>query len=129
MEDRFSKGLAVRKKVLGEAPVSQRVSASHGELNADLQKFLTEFAWGDIWSRPQLGLRERSIATIAMLTALNRSTELKTHIEGALNNGVSLEEVAEVFLHSAVYCGFPAAMTSMRIAREVAASRLAQTGN
>ncbi|MDX3904638.1 MAG: carboxymuconolactone decarboxylase family protein [Pigmentiphaga sp.] len=125
MEERFKKGLAMRKQVLGEAPVSQRVEASRGALNADLQQLLTEFAWGDIWSRPQLGLRERSIATIAMLTALNRSTELKTHIEGALNNGLSMEEVAEVFLQAAVYCGFPAAMTSMRLAREVAAARSA----
>lgn len=123
MGERFDKGLAVRKQVLGEAPVAQRVNSAQGELNADLQQYLTEFAWGDIWSRRQLSLRDRSLATIAMLAAQNRPTELKTHIGGAINNGMTMEEVAEVFLHAAVYCGFPAAMTCMRLAREVAAAR------
>lgn len=128
MDERFTKGLATRKQVLGEMPVAQRVASAQGELNADLQKYLTEFAWGDIWSRGQLSLRDRSLATISMLAAQNRPTELKTHIEGALNNGVTMEEVAEVFLHAAVYCGFPAAMTCMRLAKEVAAARQGGAG-
>lgn len=123
MNDRYAKGLAVRKKVLGATQVEATVKAAESALNENLQKYLTEFVWGDIWSRPELSMRDRSLVTLGMLTALNRSVELKTHIRGALNNGLSMEEITEVFLHGAVYCGFPAAMTSLRLAKEVAAAQ------
>jgi 4-carboxymuconolactone decarboxylase len=123
MNDRYAKGLAVRKEVLGSTQVEATVKAAESALNEGLQKYLTEFVWGDIWSRPGLSLRDRSLVTLGMLTALNRSVELKTHIRGALNNGLTMEEIAEVFLHGAAYCGFPAAMTSLRLAKEVAAGQ------
>lgn len=123
MNDRYEKGLAVRKSVLGGTQVDATVKAAESALNEGLQQYLTEFVWGDIWSRPELSLRDRSLVTLGMLTALNRSVELKTHIRGALNNGVRMDEIAEVFLHSAAYCGFPAAMTSLRLAKEVEAAQ------
>ncbi|MGD9945369.1 MAG: carboxymuconolactone decarboxylase family protein [Burkholderiaceae bacterium] len=122
MNERYEKGLAVRKQVLGGSQVEATVKAAESALNEDLQKYLTEFVWGDIWSRPEMSLRDRSLVTLGMLMALNRSVELKTHIRGALNNGLSIDEIAEVFLHGAAYCGFPAAMTSLRLAKEVVAA-------
>ncbi len=117
-KDSYDKGLALRKQVLGDTSV-QRIIDNATDLNTDLQEHLTAFVWGDIWAREGLSLRDRSLITLAMLTALNRSTELKTHVKGALKNGVTEAELREVFLHSAAYCGFPAAMTSLRLAREV----------
>jgi 4-carboxymuconolactone decarboxylase len=119
MTARYDKGLELRKKVLGAAPVSAIVERAKGAFNEDLQEELTSFVWGDIWSREGLGLRERSLITLAMLIPLNRATELKTHVRGALRNGVTREEIREVFLHAAAYCGFPAAMTAFRLAKEV----------
>lgn len=119
MSERFEKGLELRKTVLGAAPVVANVERSKGAFNEDLQEHLTSFVWGDIWSRGGITLRERSLITLAMLVPLNRSTELKTHIRGAIRNGATAEDIREVFLHAAAYCGFPAAMTAFRLAKEV----------
>ncbi len=118
MTDRAQRGLAARRKVLG-AGVDVILEKAKGAMNEDFQRMLTDFVWGEVWARDGLSLRERSIATLGMLTALNRGVELKTHIRGARNNGLTWEEIVEVFLQSAPYCGFPAAMTSLRLAKEV----------
>ena len=120
MEDRFEQGLAIRRKVLGEAHVERSLKA-RAPLTHDMQQCITEFAWGTIWSRPGLALRDRSLITVAFLTALGRQHELKHHLLGALRNGVTPDEVKELFLHSSLYCGFPAAQEGLRAAREVLA--------
>ena len=102
MNERYAKGLAVRKQVLGGSQVEATVKAAESALNEGLQKYLTEFVWGDIWSREQLSLRDRSLVTLGMLTALNRSVELKTHIRGALNNGLTMDEIARFIMLNAV---------------------------
>ncbi|WBO21333.1 carboxymuconolactone decarboxylase family protein [Sphingomonas abietis] len=89
-----------------------------GDIAHDLQTLVTEVAWGDVWTREGLDRRSRSIMTIGMLLALNRSAELKAHVIGALNNGLSIDELREMILHAAVYCGFPAALEGMRVLRE-----------
>jgi len=117
-EELYQQGMATRRKVLGEKHVSRR-QASDDPYTKQHNEIVTQLAWGAIWSRTQLPLKTRSLVTIAMLTAINRSDELKGHINGALNNGATPDEIAEVFLHSAVYLGWPAAGTSLRIAVEV----------
>jgi 4-carboxymuconolactone decarboxylase len=87
-----------------------------------LQELVTQYAWGDVWNRPGLPRRERSMLVLSMLTALNRPHELKLHLRGAINNGVTREEIREIFLQAAIYCGAPAAMDSFRVAREVFAT-------
>jgi len=119
----FDKGLALRKKVLGEAHVERSLKAAQAsDFTRDLQHYVTAFGWGEIWARPGLTLRERSLLNLAMLTALNRPHELRTHIRGAINNGVTEAEMREVFLHTIAYCGFPAAIDSFRVAQEVLGS-------
>ncbi len=118
MTERYQKGLELRRAVLGPN-VDRIVEGSRGDINENFQNYLTEFVWGDIWSRDGLGMRERSLVTIAMLMALNRPVELKTNIRGALSNGATAREIEEVFLQGAAYCGFPASMASLRIAKEV----------
>ncbi|HYC14791.1 MAG TPA: carboxymuconolactone decarboxylase family protein [Stellaceae bacterium] len=116
--DTFDAGLKMRMKVLGEAHV-KRSLADVDDFNRDLQQLVTGFGWGQIWTRPGLALRERSILNLGMLTALNRPHEFKVHVRGALNNGVTREEIREVLLQTALYCGFPAAIEAFRLAREV----------
>ena len=113
----FEKGVAMRREVLGDAHVDRSL-AGVTDLTATLQKMVTEWAWGDIWQRPALSKQERSMLNIGMLTALNRSHELRAHVRGALRNGVSEEKVVEVILQTAIYCGFPAALDSMRTVAE-----------
>ena len=120
MEDRYEKGLEIRRRTLGDAHVDRSLKA-RDELTHDMQQCITEFAWGTVWSRPGLGLRDRSMITVAFLTALGRSHELKHHLLGALRNGVTTTELKELFLHSGLYCGFPAAQEGIRAAREVIA--------
>jgi 4-carboxymuconolactone decarboxylase len=115
---RFVAGLAVRKAVLGEDYVNNSL-ANADAFMATIQQFLTENAWGTVWTRPGLDLRTRSLLNLAMLTALNRPNELKLHLKGALNNGVTKEEIAEVFLQAAVYCGAPAGLDAFKIAQQV----------
>jgi 4-carboxymuconolactone decarboxylase len=116
--EQFEKGLKVRKEVLGEAYVNASLAAAD-ELTAPLQKLVTEWCWGEVWTRPGLERKTRSFLNLAMLTALNRPHEVKIHVRGALNNGVTEQEIVEVILQAAIYCGVPAAMDSMRIAAEV----------
>jgi 4-carboxymuconolactone decarboxylase len=84
-----------------------------------MQEFVTEYCWGEIWNRPGLDRRTRSFINLAMLTALNRPHELRLHVRGALNNGISKDEIREVFMQAAIYCGVPASIGSFRVAREV----------
>ena len=116
--DLFDKGLATRREVLGSEYVDQAIRNADS-FSLPLQELVTQYAWGDVWNRPGLPRRDRSLLVLAMLTALNRPHELKLHLRGALNNGVSREEIREVFLQAAVYCGAPAAMDSFRVAREL----------
>lgn len=108
----------MRRAVLGDAHV-ERAETSKTELTEDFQDLLTRFVWGEIWSRPGIDRRTRSCITIAMLVALGREEELAIHVRGALNNGVTREEVKEVLLQTAVYCGIPAANTAFRVAAAV----------
>jgi 4-carboxymuconolactone decarboxylase len=118
-DELYDKGMATRRRVLGEKHVAGR-QASDDPYTRQHNELVTRAAWGMFWSREdKLPLKTRSLVTIAMLTAINRSDELRGHINGALNNGATPDEIAEVFLHSAVYVGWPAAGTSLRIAVQV----------
>ncbi|GAB4042904.1 MAG: 4-carboxymuconolactone decarboxylase [Rubrivivax sp.] len=112
------KGLATRRAVLGDAYVDQAL-AKATPFSEPLQELVTRHAWGNTWQRPGLDLRTRSIVTVSMLVALGRMHELKIHLRGALNNGVSKTELQEILLHASVYCGFPAAVDAFRAAAEV----------
>lgn len=114
----FSKGLEVRRSVLGATYVDKSVQ-SVDPFMIPLQKLVTEYCWGEIWTRPGLARRDRSMINMAMLAALNRPHELRLHVLGALNNGVTKDEVQEVLLQVAIYCGVPAALDSFKVAREV----------
>ena len=114
--ERFDIGIAIRREVAGSAYVDQAL-ANADDMTWPLQELVTEYCWGTVWARPQLGRRDRSLLNLAMLTALNRPHEIKVHVRGALNNGLSREEIFEVFLQTAIYCGIPAAIDSVRIAQ------------
>ena len=120
---RFEQGLAVRTEVLGEAHVSRSL-ASSTELNREFQDLITRYAWGEIWTRPGLPRHTRSLLVIATMIALNRETELKLHLRAAANNGVTLDEVKEVLLQSAIYCGVPAANSAFNTAAEIFAEEI-----
>jgi 4-carboxymuconolactone decarboxylase len=115
--EKFEKGLALRKKVLG-AEYVEKSMASADSFSMPMQELSTEYCWGHVWTRPGLQLRERSLINIAMISALNRPHELKLHVKAALNNGLTRDEIREVILQVAVYCGVPAGIDSTRIARE-----------
>ena len=117
-QDDFQRGLATRTQVMGQAFVDKAFANLDG-FSRPLQEFLTEHALGSTWQREGIELKTRSLVTVGMLAALGRSTELKGHVRGALNNGASLVELREVLLHSAVYAGAPAAVEAFRAAREV----------
>lgn len=117
-QDLFDAGLKTRREVLGADYVDAAI-ANADAFNLPMQELVTQYAWGEIWNRPGLDRRTRSLLNLAMLTALNRPHELKLHLRGALNNGVTREEIQEVFLQTAVYCGAPAAIDSFRTAKEV----------
>ncbi len=114
----FDKGMAVRRSVLGSDHVD-RAMASADAFNGPLQELVTEYCWGAVWGREGLPRKTRSMLNLAMLTALNREHEFKLHVRGALRNGVSREEISEVLLQAAIYCGVPAAISAFRQAREV----------
>ena len=116
--ERFERGLRTRRAVLGDAHVDRSLKAADA-FNWPMQKLATEFCWDEIWNRPDLDRRSRSLLNLGMIAALNRPHELKLHIRGALNNGLSRTELREVFLQVAVYCGVPAGIDSFRIAKEV----------
>jgi 4-carboxymuconolactone decarboxylase len=116
-KDLFERGLAIRKAVLGKEYVEKSIAAAD-DFSRPMQELATEYCWGHIWSRPGLERRDRSLINLAMISALNRPHELKLHVKGALANGVTREEMREVFLQVAIYCGVPAGIDSFRIARE-----------
>ncbi len=113
----WDQGLATRRAVVGEEYVDSALEKMD-KFNADLQDFVTRTAWGDIWNRPGLVRRDRSLLNIGMLIALGKTEELKLHLRGALRNGVTMEEISECILQSAIYCGAPAALEATRAARE-----------
>ena len=118
--ERFIAGLALRKRVLGDDYVERSVArAAEDPFLAPIQQMTTEVAWGQVWSRPGLALKVRSFLSIAFIAALGKHDELRTHIRGALNKGATPEELTEVLLQAAIYCGIPASLESFRIAKEV----------
>lgn len=117
-DDRYEQGMAVRRAVLGDAHVD-RAEARRSPLTSDFQDYITRCAWGEVWTRPGLDRRTRSCITVAMLVALNRGEELAMHLRAALTNGVTVDELKEVLLQTAVYAGVPAANAAFRIASEV----------
>ncbi len=114
----FEKGLAVRRAVAGDAYVDAAL-AKADDFSTDLQKLVTEHAWAAVWTRPGLELKHRSLVTCSILIALGRSHELKTHLRGALNNGLTRDEIKEMMLQSCIYAGFPAGLEAFRIAGEL----------
>ena len=115
---RYEEGLAVRRAVLGAEYVDKSLRSAD-DFTRPMQELVTEYCWGAIWTRPGLDRRTRSFLNLAMLTALNRPHEIRLHVRGALNNGLTKDELMEVFLQSAIYCGVPAALDAMRAAKEV----------
>jgi 4-carboxymuconolactone decarboxylase len=120
MDQQFQDGLQKRKQVMGEDFV-EKAFANADEFTMPLQEFITRNAWGTVWCREGLDMKTRSLITVSMLTALGRAHELKGHLRGALNNGATPEEIREVLLHAAVYCGAPLAVDAFRVAQEVVA--------
>lgn len=118
MESQYEKGLATRKQVMGEDFV-HNAFARATDFTRPIQEHITAKAWGDVWQRPGLDLKTRSLITVAMLTALGKQHELKGHVRGALNNGVTPQEIQEVLLHASIYCGVPTAVDAFRSAAEV----------
>jgi 3-oxoadipate enol-lactonase/4-carboxymuconolactone decarboxylase len=114
----FEKGMHVRRSVLGDAHVDN-ANSKINSFNADFQHFITNYAWGEIWTRPGLSKHNRSLITMSMLIALNRPTEFKMHVKAAFNNGVTVDEIKEVIMQSALYCGLPAANDAFHLALEV----------
>lgn len=117
-DELFEQGLNIRREVVGSEYV-ERSLAEMTEFTRPLQELVTRYCWGEIWSRPGLTRRDRSIINLAAISALNRPHELKLHVRGALNNGMSPDEIREVLLQIAIYAGVPAALDAFRIAKEV----------
>jgi 4-carboxymuconolactone decarboxylase len=117
-EDKFEQGMKIRRSVLGDAYVD-RAEANKTPFDADFQRFITESAWGSVWTRPGLDRRTRHLITLALLAALGKEHELAMHIRATENTGVTPEELKEVFLQVAVYAGVPAANTAFSIAKRV----------
>ena len=119
---RYEQGMKVRRQILGDAHVDKSLD-NRNKFNEEFQDLLTRYAWGEIWTRPGLPKQTRSLITLAILVALNRNDEFRMHVRAALNNGVSVEQIREVLLHSAIYCGVPAANTAFHIAQEVISAK------
>ena len=119
--ERYERGMAVRREVLGDAHVD-RATASITDVTRDFQEFITRTAWGDVWSRPGLARRERSIAVLSSLIALGHHEEFVMHVRAALRNGLTADEIKEVILQSAIYAGVPAANTAFKLANEILGS-------
>jgi|SRR5271168_733336 len=115
---RYEQGMGIRRAVLGDEHVDRAV-ATTTDFNRDFQDFITRNAWGEIWARPGLSRHTRSLLTLAMMIALNRDEEFRMHVKAAFNNGVTREEIKEVLLQSAIYCGVPAANSAFHMAAEV----------
>jgi 4-carboxymuconolactone decarboxylase len=116
--ERYDAGMRVRREVLGDAHV-ERTLTRKNDFNTEFQEMITRHAWGDIWTRPGLPRHTRSLITIAMMVALNRAEEFKLHVRAAFNNGVTREQIKEVLMQTAIYCGVPAANTAFHLAEEV----------
>lgn len=117
-QQRYEAGLKVRKEVLGAEYVEKSLAAADA-FNAEFQRVVTEYCWGGVWTRPGLSKRDRSLLNLAMLSCLNRPHEFKLHVQGALTNGVTLDEIRETLLQVAIYAGVPAGVEAFRLAREV----------
>ena len=113
----YEKGLAIRRDVLGKEFVDHAISSAD-DFNRPLQELVTQYCWGEIWGRPGLDRKTRSMLNLAMISALNRPHEVKMHVKGAIHNGLTKDQIMEVLLQVAIYCGVPAAVDSFRIARE-----------
>ena len=115
---RHEEGMKIRRAVLGDAHVDRAI-ATQNEFTAEFQDLITRYTWGEIWTRPDLDRKTRSLITIAMMVALNRSEELQLHLKAALKNGVTRTEIKEVLLQAAIYCGVPAANHAFHMAEQV----------
>lgn len=124
---RYEEGMQVRRAVLGDAHVD-RANEAITDLTADFQRLITEFAWGSVWTRPGLDRRSRSMITLTALIARGHHEELAMHLRAALRNGLTRDEIKEVLLQSAIYCGVPDANTAFRIAQDVLAEIDASDG-
>ena len=116
--ERYEKGMTVRRAVLGNAHVDRSLQ-NRNSFNEEFQDLITRYAWGEIWTRPGLSRHTRSLIVIATTIALNRTEELRLHVRAALNNGVTREEIKEVLLQTAIYCGVPAANSAFHTAQAV----------
>lgn len=117
-DELFQRGIAIRREVLGPEYVDRSLASANSFMMA-FQRITTEWCWGYAWSRPDLDRRSRSMINLAMLTALNRSAELKLHVKGAINNGLTPDEILEVLLQATVYCGIPAGLEAFKVANDV----------
>ncbi|WP_142826903.1 4-carboxymuconolactone decarboxylase [Planococcus soli] len=117
-KEKFEQGLQIRRSVLGAEYVDKSIQNAT-DFNMPMQELVTEYCWGEVWARPGLSKKTRSMLNLAMITALNRPHELKLHVRGAINNGLTRDDIQEVFLQTAIYCGVPAAIDSFRTAKEV----------
>ena len=116
--ERYEQGISTRRAVLGDAHVDRAVKTGN-DFNREFQDLITRYAWGEIWTRPGLARRERSLITQAMMVALGREEEFRLHLRASFRNGVTREEIREVLLQTAIYCGVPAANSAFRMAQEV----------
>lgn len=124
-DELYEAGMTVRRQVLGDAWVD-RATANANEFTADFQEFITRYAWGAVWTRDGLDRRTRSFITLALLAGLGRAEELPLHVRGALNNGLTPEEIKETLLHTAIYAGVPAANTAFAVAKDTLATIAAE---
>jgi 4-carboxymuconolactone decarboxylase len=124
-QDLYDAGIAVRRQVLGDAHVDASLAAAT-DFSRDIQDYVTQNCWGDIWNRPGLTRQERSLINLAMMSALNRGHEFKVHVRGALNNGVTQDQIKEVLMQVGFYAGGPAALEAFRLAAEVVATMAAE---
>ena len=118
MDDLFERGLALRREVLGAEYVDKSLQSAN-EFMMAFQRITTEWCWGYAWTRPGLDKKTRSLLNLAMLTALNRSPEIKLHVRGALNNGVTVDEIKETLIHATIYCRIPAGLDAFKAANDV----------
>ena len=114
-QETHNRGMRNRRSVLGEEYVEKAIESTT-ELNADFQEFITRYAWGEIWDRPGLDKKTRSLLTLAILVSEGKEEELQMHVRAAVTNGVSVEEIKEVFMHAAIYCGLPSANQAFKLA-------------
>ena len=119
-DDLYSRGMAVRRQVLGDAYVD-KATASIDDFNRDFQRIITEYCWGEVWTRQVLSNKQRSLNNLGIIAALNRAAEFEIHVRGALKNGCTPEEIRDTLIQVAVYAGIPAGVEAFRIARKVLA--------